>query len=147
MKTLRPIDVLLVEDDPGDVELTRETIEASKIVVNLHVVEDGLQALAYLRKQANYADAVTPDLIFLDLNIPGKDGRQVLEELKHDETLRTIPVVVLTTSDSDEDIMRSYSLGANCYVTKPTGLDQFIKVVESIESFWFTLVKLPTRIP
>lgn len=145
MDDVRPIDVLLVEDDPGDVDLTRETMEESKILANLHVVGDGIEAMAFLRKEGKYADAITPDLIFLDLNMPRKDGRQVLEELKRDDILKTIPVVVLTTSDADEDIVKSYNLGANCFVTKPTGLDEFVKVVEAIEGFWFTVVKLPTR--
>lgn len=146
MDVVRPIDVLLVEDDPGDVDLTRETMEESKILANLHVVENGIEAMAFLRKEGVYADACTPDMILLDLNMPRMDGRQVLEELRQDETLKAIPVVVLTTSTSDEDIVRSYNLGANCYVAKPTGLDEFMKVVKSIENFWFTVVKLPTKV-
>ena len=141
----RPIEILLVEDDAGDIELTREAMLDSKITVNLHVVEDGIQALAYLRKQADYADAVTPDLILLDLNLPRKDGREVLWEVKSDAELKRLPVIVLTTSDTDEDIIRSYDLGVNCYVQKPVGMAEFIRIVQVLEDFWFTIVKLPHR--
>ncbi len=139
------IEVLLVEDDPGDAELTREFLEEGKIMVNINVVEDGVEAMAYLRQEGAYAGAMLPDLILLDLNMPRKDGREVLSEIKSDNILRHIPVVVLTTSDTDEDILKSYNLGANCYVTKPVGLDQFSHIVQSIENFWFTVVKLPKR--
>lgn len=139
------IEILLVEDDPGDVDLTRECLEEAKVMVNLNVVEDGVEAVAYLRQERQYANAVRPDLILLDLNLPKKDGREVLRDIKTDKHLKHIPVVVLTTSDADEDILKSYNLGANCYVTKPVGLDQFARIVQTIESFWFTVVKLPRR--
>lgn len=137
------VDILMVEDDPGDVELTKEALEDSKLSINLHVVEDGVQALRYLQKKDEYSEVTSPDLILLDLNMPRKDGREVLAELREDPKLRSIPVVVLTTSEADEDIIKSYGLGANCYVTKPVGLEQFSRVIQSIESFWFTIVKLP----
>jgi two-component system, chemotaxis family, response regulator Rcp1 len=139
----RPIEVLLVEDNPGDVRLTREALREGKVRNNLHVAPDGVEALAYLRREGKYEDAVRPDLILLDLNLPRKDGRQVLEEIKNDTSLRNIPVVVLTSSAAEHDILRAYDLHANCYVSKPVDLDQFITVVKSIENFWFTIVKLP----
>jgi two-component system response regulator len=141
----RLIEILMVEDDPGDVDLTRETLDESKIRVSLNVVEDGVKALEYLHQKGQYANAARPDMILLDLNLPKKDGREVLAEIKSDPNLRTIPVVVLTTSDADEDIFKTYDLGANCYITKPVGLDQFSKVVKSIENFWFTIVKMPKK--
>lgn len=137
--------ILLVEDDPADVELTKETLEDSKVEVSLSIVNDGVEALAFLRKQSPYEDAVTPDLILLDLNMPRKDGRETLEEIREDEKLKTIPVVILTTSSSEEDVLKSYGCGANCYITKPVGLEEFSKVVKSIEDFWFTIVKLPRK--
>jgi CheY-like chemotaxis protein len=140
-----PVEILLVEDNPGDVRLAREGLSECKIRNNLHVVDDGVKAMAFLRRQDGYAKAPRPDIVLLDLNLPRKDGREVLREVKEDEDLRTIPVVVLTTSKADEDILRSYSLHANCYVTKPMGLQQFLDVVRSIEDFWFTIVKLPPR--
>ena len=143
LESRRPIEVLLVEDDIGDIDLTKEAIETTKIAINLSVVRDGEQALAYLRKQGDYADVEGPDLVLLDLNMPKKDGREVLREMKDDPDLTHIPVVVLTTSDSDEDIVKSYDLGASCYVTKPVGLEQFMKVVQSIGDFWFMFAKLP----
>lgn len=146
MDSMKPLEILLVEDDPADVELTTEALVDSKLLTNLHVVSDGVEAMAFVRKEGPHKDAPTPDLILLDLNMPKKDGRQVLNELKSDDRFRAIPVVVLTTSDAEEDILKSYNLGANCYVTKPVGLDQFVKVVDSIEGFWFTVVKLPSRI-
>lgn len=139
------IEILMVEDDPGDVDLTRETLEDSKIKVSLNVVDDGVKALEYLHRTGQYADASRPDMILLDLNLPKKDGREVLAEIKNDPDLRSIPIVVLTTSDADEDIIKTYTLGANCYITKPVGLKQFAKVVKSIEDFWFTIVKLPPK--
>lgn len=142
---LHPIEILLVEDDPGDVLMTREALEIHKVCNNLNVVSDGVDALTYLRKQGVYADAPTPDLILLDLNLPRKDGREVLGEIKHDDDLRTIPVVVLTTSAADEDILRSYQLYANAYVTKPVDFDQFVEVVRQIDDFFITVVKLPPR--
>jgi len=140
----RPVEILLVEDNPGDVRLTREALREGKVHNNLHVAKDGVEALAFLRKEGDeYAGAVRPDLILLDLNLPRKDGREVLEEIKADPSLRHIPVVVLTSSEAEQDIVRAYDLHANCYVSKPVDLDQFITVVQSIENFWFTIVKLP----
>jgi CheY-like chemotaxis protein len=139
------VDVLLVEDDPGDVELTREGLAAGKLHVNLHTVDDGLQALSYLRREEPYADSVRPDIILLDLNLPRMDGRETLKEIKADACLRSIPVVVLTTSEADTDILKCYDLGASCYITKPVGFDAFLKVVKSLEDFWFTVVKMPPK--
>ncbi|MEV4678921.1 MULTISPECIES: response regulator [Actinomadura] len=139
----RPIEVLLVEDDPGDVLLTVEAFEHNKVNNTLSVVNDGEQAMAFLRREGEYADAPRPDLVLLDLNLPRKDGREVLGEIKADEDLRSIPVVVLTTSEADEDILRSYHLHANAYVTKPVDFDQFISVVRRIDDFFVTVVKLP----
>ena len=141
----KPIDILLIEDNPGDVRLTKEVLMEGKVRNNLQVVGDGVEAMAFLRRENNYAEAPRPDLILLDLNLPKKDGREVLQEIKADHQLRRIPVVVLTTSAADEDILRSYDLSANCYVTKPVDLYQFIKVVRSIEAFWLTIVSLPKR--
>ncbi|NJM73977.1 MAG: response regulator [Scytonema sp. RU_4_4] len=137
------IELLLVEDNPGDVQLTQIALEDSKISVNLNVVEDGVEAMAFLRKQENYTKVPTPDIILLDLNLPRKDGREVLAEIKADQILKRIPVVVVTTSGAEEDILKAYNLCANCYITKPVDFDQFVKIVHSIESFWFTVVKLP----
>lgn len=139
----RPIEILLVEDSPGDVRLTQEALKDAKMRNNLHVVGDGVEAMAFLNKKGKYANTPNPDLILLDLNLPKKDGREVLAEIKSDENLKRIPVVVLTISKSEEDIFRSYNLHANCYVTKPIDFDQFTTVVKAIESFWFTIVKLP----
>jgi chemotaxis family two-component system response regulator Rcp1 len=141
--TSRSVEILLVEDNPGDVRLTLEALRDGKMNNNLSVVEDGEEAMAFLRREGGYANALRPDVILLDLNLPKKDGREVLAEVKADENLRRIPVVILTTSQAEEDILRSYNLQANCYVTKPLDLDQFIKVVRSIEEFWLTIVKLP----
>ncbi|MBA9003812.1 MULTISPECIES: response regulator [Thermomonospora] len=140
---VRAIEVLLVEDDPGDVLLTREAFEDNKVGNILNVVSDGEEAMAYLRRQGEYADARRPDLILLDLNLPRKDGREVLGEVKADPDLRSIPVVVLTTSEADEDILRSYHLHANAYVTKPVDFERFIEVVRQIDDFFVTVVKLP----
>jgi len=140
----RAIEILLVEDNPGDARLTIEALKEAKVCNHLTHVIDGAHALAFLRRAGEYAQAPRPDLILLDLNLPRKGGREVLEEIKADENLRRIPVVVLTTSQAEEDILRAYHLNANCYVTKPMGLDQFMKVVKSIEEFWLTIVKLPT---
>ncbi|MFP4164234.1 MAG: response regulator [Chitinispirillaceae bacterium] len=139
----RPIELLLVEDSPGDVRLTIEALREAKVKNSLHVVTDGEQAIKFLRKEGEYASTPKPDLILLDLNLPKKDGREVLAEIKEDEELRLIPIVVLTTSSAEEDIARAYSLHANCYVTKPVDFTQFMKVIHSIESFWLTVVKLP----
>jgi CheY-like chemotaxis protein len=141
----RPIEILLVEDNPGDVRLTIEGLKEGKVRNNLHVAKDGVEALAFLRREANYADAVRPDLILLDLNLPRMDGRQVLSEIKADPVLKTIPVVVLTTSGAEQDVLHSYQLQANCYITKPVDLEQFITVVRSIEDFWLTIVTLPQK--
>jgi two-component system, chemotaxis family, response regulator Rcp1 len=138
-------EILLVEDNPGDVELTREALLESKLHMRLSVVVDGVEALAFLRREGAYADAPRPDLILLDLNLPKKDGRAVLGEIKEDRALRNIPVVILTSSQAEQDIVRAYDLHANCYVTKPVDLDQFITIVRSIESFWLTVVKLPSH--
>ena len=138
-----PIEILLVEDNPGDVELTREALHDSKVHMRLSVVNDGVEALAFLHREGGYAGAPRPDLILLDLNLPKKDGRAVLGEVKQDPALRHIPVVILTSSQAEQDILRAYDLHANCYVTKPVDLDQFITIVRSIEQFWFTVVKLP----
>jgi len=139
------IEVLLVEDDPGDVLMTREAFEDNKVRNSLHVVSDGVEAVAFLRREGEYANAPRPDLILLDLNLPRKDGREVLEEIKADEELRRIPVVVLTTSEAEEDVLRSYHLHANAYVTKPVDFEQFINVVRHIDEFFVSVVKLPTR--
>jgi chemotaxis family two-component system response regulator Rcp1 len=138
-----PIEVLLVEDSPGDVRLTKEAIKDAKVHVKLHVVADGAQAMAFLARDGEYAGMPRPDLILLDLNLPKKDGREVLEEIKKSPTLKSIPVVVLTTSSSEVDVMQSYMLHANCYITKPVGLEGFLKVVQSIDNFWLSVVKLP----
>src|ERR1700726_3581740 len=136
-------EVLLVEDSPGDVRLTREAFKDAKVHINLHVAYDGTEAMAFLKHEGAHANAPRPDLILLDLNLPKKDGREVLEEIKESPTLGSIPVVILTTSASDADILRSYRLHANCYITKPVGLEGFLEVVKSIDSFWLSLVKLP----
>jgi chemotaxis family two-component system response regulator Rcp1 len=138
-----PIEVLLVEDSPGDVRLTREALKDAKVHISLHVASDGIEAMAYLQCEGPYINAIRPDLILLDLNLPRKDGRQVLKEIKESPTLRSIPVVILTTSSSEADILQSYHLHANCYISKPVDLDGFLKVVQSIDSFWLSVVKLP----
>ena len=143
MNTVTPIDILLVEDSPADVRLTREALKEAKVLNTLHVVQDGEAAMAFLRKQGQYAGRPSPDLILLDLNLPRKDGRQVLAEIKLDEKLRRIPVVVLTTSRAEEDVVRSYNLHANAYVTKPVDLTQFLDVIRAIEAFWLAVVTLP----
>lgn len=141
----KPIEILLVEDNLADVRLTQENFKESKIRNNLHVVSDGEEAMAFLRREGKYINAVRPDLIFLDLNLPKKNGREVLGEMKSDNELKQIPIVILTISDDEEDIFKSYSLHANCYITKPIGLEQFTKVVKSIEDFWLSVVKFPLR--
>lgn len=141
----KSIEILLVEDNPADVRLTQENFKESKLRNNLNVVSDGEEALAFLRREGKFRDAVRPDLIVLDLNLPKKDGREVLAEIKSDDRLKRIPVVILTISDAEEDILKSYDLYANCYITKPLDLDQFGKIVRSIEDFWLTIVKLPMR--
>jgi CheY-like chemotaxis protein len=145
MNEWRPIEVLLVEDDPGDILLTREAFDLNKVHNRLNVVNDGEQAMAFLRREGAYADAPRPDLILLDLNLPRMSGTEVLREVKADAVLRTIPVVVLTTSEAEEDILRSYRLHANAYVTKPVDFEQFIRVVRQIDDFFVTVVKLPAQ--
>ena len=137
------VEILMVEDNPGDVRLTQEALKEGKVRNKMHVVGDGVEALAFLRREGQYADAPRPDLILLDLNLPRRNGREVLAEIKEDPDLRRIPVVILTISQAEEDILKTYDLHANCYITKPVDLDQFIKVVKSIEDFWLTIVKLP----
>ena len=141
--TGRAIEILMVEDNPGDVRLTREALTNGKVRNQMHVVEDGVAALDYLYRRPPYEDAQRPDLILLDLNLPKKDGREVLAVIKTDAALRLIPVVVLTTSQAEEDVLRAYHLNANCYVTKPVDLDQFNRIVQAIEHFWLTVVTLP----
>ena len=139
------IEILLVEDSPGDIRLTQEAFKEGKLVNRLHVVQDGEAAMAFLRQEGAYAQTIRPDLILLDLNLPKKDGREVLAEIKADGALRRIPVVVLTTSRAEQDVLKVYDLHANCYITKPVDLDQFLKVVQSVEDFWLTIVRLPPR--
>lgn len=139
----KPIDILLVEDDEGDILLTKKALSDGKIYNSLHVAKNGVEALAFLRREGEHADAPRPDMVLLDLNMPRMDGRETLANIKQDENLRSIPVVVLTTSDADQDILKSYDLQASCYITKPVDLPQFTKVVGAIKDFWFTVVKLP----
>ena len=138
-----PVKILLVEDNPGDVLLTKEALLEGKVYNELYVANDGLEALAFLRREDEHQDAPRPDVILLDLNMPRMDGRELLAEIKEDPSLKRIPVVILTTSTADEDILKTYELHANCYITKPVDLSQFIKVVQSVEDFWFSIVKLP----
>lgn len=144
-RAIRTIDILMVEDDPGDVRLTREALKGSKVLHTLNVVEDGVAALDYLRKIGPYAEAIRPDIVLLDLNLPKKDGREVLSAMKQDASLRAIPVVILTTSQDEEDVLRAYNLNANCYVTKPVDFDQFMRIVRTIEDFWLNVVTLPPK--
>ncbi len=141
----RPINILLVEDNPGDARLTMEALRDAKVRNELSVVVDGVEAMAFLRRENGYAGAPRPDLILLDLNLPRKDGRQVLEEIKQDKNLQRIPIAVLTTSQAEKDILTSYNLHANCYITKPVDLDEFMRVVKGIEEFWLSIVKLPPQ--
>jgi CheY-like chemotaxis protein len=143
--TPRPIEILLVEDSPGDVTLTIEALRDAKVANNLHVARDGEEALRFLRREGAYADRPRPDLVLLDLNMPRKDGREVLAEMKADPVFKRIPVVVLTTSQSEDDVAAAYNLAANCYVAKPVDLDQFLGVVRAIDDFWLSLVKLPSE--
>jgi len=140
---MRPIEILLVEDNPGDARLTREALSQSKVSNNLHHARDGEEAMRFLKREGQFANAPTPDLVLLDLNLPRRDGREVLEDIKRDPRLMHIPVVVLTSSQAEEDILRTYRLHANCFITKPVDLDQLTQVVHGIEQFWFTLVRLP----
>jgi two-component system, chemotaxis family, response regulator Rcp1 len=139
----KPIEILLVEDNPGDVRLAVEALRDAKVANRLHVVEDGVEAMSFLRREGRYAVVPRPDLILLDLNLPRKDGREVLVEVKQDADLKRIPVVILTSSAAEQDVVQAYNLHANCYITKPVDLDQFLKVVRSIEDFWLIVVKLP----
>jgi CheY-like chemotaxis protein len=141
--TLNAIEILLVDDNEGDVRLAVETLRDSKIHNHVNIARDGVEAMAYLRKEGEFANAIRPDLIFLDLNMPRKDGREVLEEVKSDSELKRIPIVILTISQAEQDVLKSYNLHANCFITKPVDLQQFVKVVQTIEEFWFTIVKLP----
>lgn len=140
---VKPIEILLIEDNPGDVRLTMEALKETKVINKLTVMKNGIDAMAFLRREDPYANAARPHLILLDLNLPMKDGREVLAEIKADEGLRRIPVVILTTSQDEQDVVKSYNLHANCYITKPVDLDQFITVVKSIEDFWLGIVVLP----
>ena len=139
-----PVEILLVEDNPGDVRLTREALKEGKVYSNLHWAQDGVEALEFLRREGKFAGGPRPDIILLDLNLPKKDGREVLSEIKNDDDLKRIPVVILTTSKAEEDVLRSYELHANCYVTKLVDLEKFIVVVQSIDKFWLTVVTLPS---
>ena len=140
---VRPVQILLVEDNPGDVRLTIEALKEAKVLNKLMVVKDGVEALSLLRQEGQYAHVAFPDLILLDLNLPKKDGREVLAEIKNDDKLKHIPVVILTTSRDEQDVLKSYNLHANCYISKPVELDQFVRVVKSIEDFWLGIVVLP----
>jgi two-component system, chemotaxis family, response regulator Rcp1 len=142
----KPIEILLAEDNLGDVRLAIETFKDAKIHNVVNVVQDGVEAMAYLRKQGKYANATRPDVILLDLNMPRKDGREVLKEVKEDPDLRRIPVVILTISQAEQDILKAYDLHANCYITKPVDLEQFNIIVQSIENFWFNIVRLPPKV-
>jgi two-component system response regulator len=144
-ENIKQVEILLVEDNPGDVRLTKEALKESKIYNNLHVVMDGVEAMKYLRKEGKYEDQPEPDLIILDLNLPKKDGREVLKEVKEDDTLKRIPVVIMTVSNDEQDILDSYNSYANCYIKKPVDLNQFEKVVKLIDDFWFSIVKLPPK--
>jgi len=145
MENLQVIDILLVEDNPGDARLAKEALKDSKVRNNLYIVDDGVAALDFLFKRGEYKDAHTPDLILLDLNLPKKDGRQVLAEIKEADKLKRIPVVILTISKAEEDILKAYDLHANCFISKPLDLNKFMEVVKSIEDFWLTIVKLPRQ--
>ena len=145
MNDSKPIEILLIEDNAGDARLAKEALRDAKVRNNLNWVPDGVEALAFLRREGKFDKAPRPDLILLDLNLPRKDGREVLSEIKADEKIKRIPVVILTTSQAEEDILKAYHLNANCYISKPVDLDQFIKVVKTIEDFWLTIVKVPTE--
>jgi CheY-like chemotaxis protein len=145
MTAPRPAEILLVEDNPGDARLTMEALREGKLRNNLYHVRDGVEAMAFLRREEPFAEVPTPDLIFLDLNMPRKDGREVLSEIRQDRRLELIPVVVLTTSEAEQDIVKSYKLHANCYVTKPVDLEKFLGIIRTIEDFWLTVVALPRR--
>jgi CheY-like chemotaxis protein len=144
LKDARPVEILLVEDNPGDARLTREALKEGKIRNSLHHAIDGVEAMAFLRREGKHQSAPVPDIVLLDLNLPRKDGRQVLSEMKQDARLRSIPVVVLTTSEAEQDIVRTYELHANCYITKPVDLEKFIDIIRAIEDFWLAVVRLPS---
>ena len=144
-KLSRPIEILLVEENPGDVRLTQEALKEAKVLNKVNVARDGVDAMAFLRREGKYADAPTPDLILLDLNLPRKSGFEVLEDLKRDPDLKRIPVVILTSSSAEQDVLSTHNLHANCYITKPVDLSQFTKVVQTIEDFWLAIVKLPSE--
>ena len=146
LQSWQAIEILLVEDNPGDVELTREALDDAKVANRLHVVDDGADAVEFLFRRGKFANAPRPDIILLDLNLPKKDGRQVLSEIKANSDLAQIPVVVLTTSQAEEDILRAYQLHANCYITKPVDFNQFLRIVATIEEFWLSVVKLPKKV-
>ncbi|MGD9857922.1 MAG: response regulator [Planctomycetaceae bacterium] len=146
-KLVQPIEILLVEDDAADIKLTRRALEHERVLNNLHIVRDGVDAMRFLRQQGEFADAPRPDLILLDLNLPRKDGRETLQDIKHDPQLRMIPVVVITTSDNEADVVRSYMEHANSYITKPVDMEQFKKAVMAITDYWFSVVKLPPKLP
>ncbi|MFK7936606.1 MAG: response regulator [Saprospiraceae bacterium] len=146
VKKTRPINILLIEDNPGDVRLTQEAFKEGRIPINLNVTMDGVEALKYLHKQEKYLDADTPDLILLDLNLPKRDGREVLQDIKSDDFLKRIPVVILTTSNAEQDILKSYNLHVNCYINKPVDFDRFFDIIQKIEDFWLTTAILPTMI-
>lgn len=141
----RAVEILLVEDNPGDVRLMVEALKETRVSTRLHLAEDGVQAMSFLRRKGPLANAPRPDLVLLDLNLPNKDGREVLAEIKDDAKLRSIPVVILTTSQAESDVLKSYQLHANCYISKPVGLENFIRVIQSIEGFWLETVRLPDR--
>jgi CheY-like chemotaxis protein len=141
----RPVVILLAEDNPGDVRLTQEALKAAKVSNTLHVVEDGVETMAFLHREGKHVDAPRPDVILLDLNLPRMDGREALAEIKSDPDLRSIPVVILTSSELEEDVIKAYDLHANCYATKPVELDQFLHIVKAISDFWLTIVKLPSE--
>lgn len=143
--SVNPIEILLVEDNPADVRLTQEALKEEKVYNSLSVVTDGEEAIAFLRRQGKYQKSPRPDLILLDLNLPKKDGREVLKEIKNDDSLKAIPVVVLTVSKAEEDILKAYNLHANCYITKPVDISQFIKIARAVQDFWLTIVKLPPK--
>ena len=146
IKKTRPVNILLIEDNPGDVRLTQEAFKEGRLAVNLSVVMDGVEAINFLRKQESHTDAISPDLILLDLNLPKKDGREVLAEIKSDIDLKRIPVVVLTTSNAEQDILKTYNLHANCYINKPVDFEKFFDVIQKIEDFWLATAILPTMV-
>lgn len=146
LKNKRPVNILLIEDNPGDIRLTQEAFKEGNLNIDLGVVMDGVEAIKYLRKEEKYSDVSTPDLILLDLNLPKRDGREVLEEIKNDDFLKRIPVVVLTTSNAEQDILKSYNLHVNCYINKPVDFDRFFDIIQKIEDFWLTTAVLPTMV-